>query len=59
MKTSLTLLIISLVCLSPLSALKTPGISVLSKNKASKCTYVGAEPEDNTSHISKAEVDKK
>jgi len=59
MKTSLTLFAITLICLSPLSALKSPGITVLSKGKASKCTYVGAEPKDNTSHISKADIEKK
>jgi len=54
----MTLFVLSLVFLSSLSALKTPGISVLPKGKALKCTYVGAEPKDNTSHISKAEIER-
>ena len=58
-KTSITLFILSLICLTPLSALKSPGISVLSKGKESKVAYVGAEAKDDTAHISKVHVKKK
>jgi len=57
MKTSITLFILSLVCLSPLSALKTPGVSILTKDKGVKRIYVGAETKDDTAHISKAQVE--
>jgi len=58
-KISITLLILSLVFVSPLSALKTPGISILPKGKESKVAYVGAEAKDDTAHISRAHVGKK
>ncbi|NGX58233.1 MAG: hypothetical protein K940chlam3_01138 [Chlamydiae bacterium] len=58
MKISITLFAVSLLCMTSLCALKSPGVSVQSKNKdGCKVAYVGAGHQE-TEHITKADVKK-
>lgn len=53
----MTLLVLLLVLFAPLSALKAPGVAVLSKRDQGFClAQVGVENHMDAAHITKAEV---